>query len=83
MRFSLTIQNTYNKLLSRVEDGSPIQQAPALMIWADKASFYECGFIGLQDTLGDMRGRHFFSKCYIEGVIDFIWGSGQSQYEVR
>ncbi|KAF3485788.1 hypothetical protein F2Q69_00056203 [Brassica cretica] len=40
-----------------------------------------CGFLGLQDTLWDVQGRHLFKNCYIEGAIDFIFGSGQSIYE--
>ncbi|RRT49986.1 hypothetical protein B296_00033547 [Ensete ventricosum] len=39
-------------------------------------------FIGFQDTLADTLGRHYFKGCYIEGVTDFIFGYGQSIYEV-
>ncbi|KAE8075666.1 hypothetical protein FH972_014360 [Carpinus fangiana] len=53
----------------------------APLIQGDKAAFYHCGFLGLQDTLTDWQGRHFFDTCYIEGVIDFIWGGGQSIYQ--
>ena len=60
-----------------------ITWAPAALLYADKASFYECGFVGIQDTLTDLVGRHFFDGCYIEGAIDFIWGYGQSLYQVR
>ncbi|KAK8542405.1 hypothetical protein V6N12_015002 [Hibiscus sabdariffa] len=28
-----------------------------------------------------VKGRHYFSKCYIEGATDFIFGYGQSFYE--
>lgn len=61
------------------------QIAPALaaLIQGDKGSFYKCGFIGLQDTLWDGRGRHHYIRCYIEGVIDVISGAGQSIYEVN
>ncbi|KAJ4846440.1 hypothetical protein Tsubulata_036215 [Turnera subulata] len=27
-----------------------------------------------------IRGRHFFKDCYIEGTVDFIFGSGKSIY---
>ena len=60
-----------------------ITWAPAALLYADKASFYECGFVGIQDTLTDLVGRHFFDGCYVEGAIDFIWGYGQSLYQVR
>jgi pectin methylesterase-like acyl-CoA thioesterase len=36
-----------------------------------------------QDTLFDDLGRHYFSDCFIEGSIDFIFGNGRSFYEVR
>ncbi|KAF2535491.1 hypothetical protein F2Q68_00019880 [Brassica cretica] len=48
---------------------------------ADKAWFYGCSFISVQDTLADFVGRHYFKNCYIEGAIDFIWGGGQSIYD--
>ncbi|KAK3441532.1 hypothetical protein EUGRSUZ_B01686 [Eucalyptus grandis] len=55
--------------------------APAALLVADKVSFHRCGFHGIQDTLGDAQGRHYFEKCYISGAIDFIWGHGQSVYK--
>ncbi|XP_022157021.1 uncharacterized protein LOC111023848 [Momordica charantia] len=76
----ITFKNTYNTpgSVRRRED---IEPALAVLIEGDKASFYECRFIGLQDTLWDGTGRHHFVNCYIEGVIDIISGSGQSIYE--
>ncbi|KAK6915678.1 Pectinesterase, catalytic [Dillenia turbinata] len=63
-------------------DQPSITWAPAASVKGDKISFSECGFIGLQDTLTDANGRHFYQNCYIEGSIDFIWGFAQSVYEV-
>ncbi|XP_022719776.1 putative pectinesterase 52 [Durio zibethinus] len=82
----LTFKNSYNHalLLKHLSsDGSlpPITQALAARILGEKSAFFECGFLGLQDTLWDGRGRHYFHKCYIEGAVDFIWGRGQSFYE--
>ncbi|KAG7967681.1 hypothetical protein I3843_08G110800 [Carya illinoinensis] len=59
-----------------------IKQAVAARIYGDKSAFYGCGFIGFQDTLWDATGRHYYKNCYIEGGVDFIWGNGQSIYEV-
>ncbi|CAK7336896.1 unnamed protein product [Dovyalis caffra] len=56
------------------------EQAVALRIGGDKAAFYNCRLIGFQDTLCDDKGRHFFKNCYIEGTVDFIFGSGRSLY---
>ncbi|CAB4287312.1 unnamed protein product [Prunus armeniaca] len=56
-------------------------QAVALRIAGDQAAFYGCGFYGAQDTLNDDRGRHYFSECFIQGSIDFIFGKAKSLYE--
>ncbi|XP_057548796.1 putative pectinesterase 63 [Amaranthus tricolor] len=55
-------------------------QAVALRITGDKAAFYNCRFIGFQDTVCDDRGNHLFKDCYIEGTVDFIFGSARSLY---
>ncbi|KAK8591854.1 hypothetical protein V6N13_031880 [Hibiscus sabdariffa] len=55
--------------------------AVAARILGDKSAFVECGFLGVQDTLWAALGRHYFSKCYIEGATDFIFGYGQSFFE--
>ncbi|URD77262.1 pectinesterase [Musa troglodytarum] len=71
----ITFKNTY--------DGySHTKQAVAALIAGDKSSLYSCGFVGYQDTLADLFGRHYFKGCYIQGVTDFIFGLGQSIYEV-
>ncbi|KAG9157596.1 hypothetical protein Leryth_023895 [Lithospermum erythrorhizon] len=77
---SITWQNSYNYPLN--ENKNPVTQAPAAMIAGDQSAFYHCSFIGLQDTLWDVRGRHLFKFCTIKGVVDFIFGNGQSIYEV-
>nr|B2VPR8.1 RecName: Full=Pectinesterase 2; AltName: Full=Pollen allergen Ole e 11.0102; Short=Ole e 11-2; AltName: Allergen=Ole e 11.0102; Flags: Precursor [Olea europaea]AAY88919.1 Ole e 11.0102 allergen precursor [Olea europaea] len=53
-------------------------QAAALRISGDKASFYNVKIYGFQDTLCDDKGKHFYKDCYIEGTVDFIFGSGKS-----
>ena len=58
------------------------QQAVAMRISGDKATFHNCRFIGYQDTLCDFVGRHLFKDCYVEGTVDFIFGDGQSLYLV-
>lgn len=57
--------------------------AVAAMIAGDKSIFYKCEFLGFQDTLWDVEGRHYFKLCTIEGAVDFIFGNGQSIYEVK
>ncbi|XP_044492249.1 putative pectinesterase 63 [Mangifera indica] len=55
-------------------------QAVALRVSGDKAALYNCKIFGFQDTLCDDRGNHFFKDCYVEGTVDFIFGSGKSMY---
>ncbi|XP_057853537.2 probable pectinesterase 15 [Cryptomeria japonica] len=56
-------------------------QAVAVRVAGDRSAFYRCSFIGQQDTLYDVSGRHYFEQCYIEGKVDFIFGNGQSLYK--
>lgn len=77
----MIVQNTYNNIKQTVPY-KDIKVAPSAILMADKASFYGCRFISVQDTLADLLGRHYFHKCYIEGAVDFIWGRGQSIYQV-
>ncbi|CAN1334563.1 Probable pectinesterase 55 [Linum perenne] len=69
--------NSYNYPQSK----NRILPAVAALVVGDKISFYGCGFWGVQDTLWDCQGRHYFKKCTIEGAVDFIFGRGQSIYE--
>ncbi|CAJ1932260.1 unnamed protein product [Sphenostylis stenocarpa] len=55
-------------------------QAVALRISGDKASFYDVQLYGFQDTVCDDAHRHFFKNCYIQGTVDYIFGSGKSLY---
>ncbi|KAJ4829253.1 hypothetical protein Tsubulata_016583 [Turnera subulata] len=63
------------------EIGSNGGQAVALRISGTKAAFYNCSFYGSQDTLYDHKGLHYFNNCFIQGSVDFIFGSGRSLYE--
>lgn len=78
INFHHSNQNSYNSNTSH----NPMRPALAAKIQGDKSAFYKCGFVGLQDTLWDVQGRHYFKYCTIQGAVDFIFGSGQSLYEV-
>ncbi|KAL4369329.1 hypothetical protein GQ457_05G001590 [Hibiscus cannabinus] len=79
----ISFKNFYDIPPVVVDGNNPVAPALAARIYGDKSAFYNCAFYGLQDTLWDVEGRHYFYRCYIEGAIDFIFGSGQSIYEVR
>lgn len=74
------MQNSYNSPPST--NRNPMDTAVAALVQGDKAVFFRCGFFGLQDTLWDDHGRHYYKSCTIEGAVDFIFGNGQSLYEV-
>jgi len=42
---------------------------------------YNCTIDGVQDTLYDHKGLHYFKSCLIRGSVDFIFGFGRSFYE--
>jgi pectin methylesterase-like acyl-CoA thioesterase len=55
-------------------------QAVAVSLYADRAAFATCRFLGNQDTLltyesGGAVSRHYFRDCYIDGNVDFIFGN--------
>ncbi|CAK7328462.1 unnamed protein product [Dovyalis caffra] len=74
---SVAFVNSYNF----PHNNNPRMPAVAAMVTGDKTAFYQCRFAGLQDTLWDEAGRHYFKDCSIQGAVDFIFGSGQSIYE--
>ncbi len=70
---NITFENTFG-------DGS---QAVALVANVDRAAFKNCRFLGNQDTLYT-RGtgtRHYFKNCYIDGNVDFIFGSSIALFD--
>ena len=54
----------------------PVGQAVAVRVDGDRAAFFNCRFMGYQDTLyphGE-KSRQYYKNCYIEGTVDFIFG---------
>jgi pectinesterase len=56
-------------------------QALALRIAADRAILKDCRLLGWQDTLRVDDGRQYFTNCYIEGRVDFIYGSAATVFD--
>ncbi|CAH1454691.1 unnamed protein product [Lactuca virosa] len=56
-------------------------QAVAVRVSADRCAFYNCRFLGFQDTLYLHMGKHYFKDCYIEGSVDFIFGNSTTLFE--
>ncbi|TGE23429.1 pectinesterase family protein [Hymenobacter metallicola] len=61
----------------------PVGQAVAVWVAGDKARFRNCRFLGFQDTLYTYGygSRQYYKDCYIEGTVDFIFGSSTAFFE--
>ncbi|CAI5960848.1 unnamed protein product [Closterium sp. NIES-64] len=56
-------------------------QAIALRCEGDKSAFYDCLFLGNQDTLAPNVGRQFFKNVGVLGSIDFVFGVASAVFE--
>jgi pectin methylesterase-like acyl-CoA thioesterase len=84
---NMTIANDYSKT------SDVPSQAVALSVRADRAVLRHVRLLGAQDTLyassmGCMKdgsecktGRQYYTDCYIEGHVDFIFGDAKAVFE--
>lgn len=87
---NLTFANDWNATHAQVPVGS---QALAVLVTADKAIFNNVRFLGNQDTLyAGSRNcapdgepctptRQYFTHCYVEGNVDFIFGDSKAVFD--
>ena len=70
---NITFQNT----------AGPVGQAVAVFVAGDKIKFQNCRFLGFQDTLYTYGydSRQYYNHCYIEGTVDFIFGSSTAVFD--
>lgn len=72
---NLTFENTAGR----------VGQAVAAFVTGDRAVFVNCRFLGNQDTLytgmPGQYGRQYYKDCYIEGTVDFIFGSATAVFD--
>lgn len=61
----------------------PVGQALAIYVAGDKAMFFNCRFLGFQDTIytHGNGSRQYYAGCYIEGTTDFIFGAGTALFD--
>lgn len=61
----------------------PVGQALALDVEGDRGVFYNCRFLGNQDTMyaAGRFSRQYFTNCYIEGTTDYIFGEATVFFE--
>lgn len=55
-------------------------QAVAVDANGDQQGYYACGFYGYQDTLYAKSGRQYYSNCYIQGAVDFMFGDAAAWF---
>ncbi|KAE9464002.1 hypothetical protein C3L33_04070, partial [Rhododendron williamsianum] len=56
-------------------------QAVALTNNANRSAFYQCVFLGYQDTLLANHNRQFYKDCDIYGSVDFVWGYAKAVFQ--
>ncbi|MEV0176499.1 pectinesterase family protein [Streptomyces sp. NPDC050803] len=62
-------------------------QAVAIKVMGDRSAFHHCRFLGHQDTLYadtnalTLLARQYFSHCYAEGDVDFVFGRATAVFE--
>ncbi|NML63711.1 pectin esterase [Hymenobacter sp. RP-2-7] len=61
----------------------PVGQAVAAWVAGDRSCFRHCRFLGFQDTLYTFGfgSRQLYEDCYVEGTVDFIFGSSTAWFE--
>lgn len=89
---NLTIENTFTRTHALTQEGS---QAVALRTMGDRQIYRKIRLLGFQDTLyadsatcHDLTqtgpcaaSRQYFSDCYIEGHVDFIFGDAKAVFD--
>lgn len=76
-------KNFYTENISYINDFGVLAengpQALAMSSQADCAAFYNCKFQSFQDTWMTVTNdtcRHYVKNCWIEGAVDYFYGSG-------
>lgn len=59
----------------------PVGQALAIRVDGDRAVFRNCRFLGWQDTILLNRGRQYFTNCFVQGHVDFIFGGATAFFD--
>jgi pectin methylesterase-like acyl-CoA thioesterase len=72
---------TAENITFRNTAGATAGQAVALYVTGDRASFTNVRILGNQDTLYANGGRQYYRNSYIEGTVDFIFGSATAVFE--
>ena len=73
----------YAENLTFENSSGAVGQAVACFVDGDRAVFHNCRFLGFQDTLYTYgkQSRQYYKDCYIEGTVDFIFGSSTAVFD--
>lgn len=74
--FFISGRDFYAENISFKNSAGPVGQAVAVHVSGDRCVFFNCRFLGFQDTLFTFAetSRQYYRNCYIEGTTDFIFG---------
>lgn len=70
--------NAYN--INFVNSYGKGTQAVAVTANGNKQGYYGCSFKGYQDTLYAKSGMQYYSNCYVEGAVDYIFGAAAAWF---
>ena len=73
--------HAYN--ITFANSSGPVGQAVAVFVAGNRAVFCRCRFLGFQDTLYTYgkNSKQYYKDCYIEGTVDFIFGSSTAFFD--
>lgn len=72
----------YAENITFENSAGPVGQAVACFVGGDRTVFKNCRFLGNQDTLyTHSTGRQYYTGCYIEGTVDFIFGKSTALFD--
>lgn len=68
-----------------VRNATPQFGSQAEAFWvgnnALRTTIYDLNILSFQDTFMSNGGQAFITDCYVEGDVDFIWGSGKTFFQ--
>jgi len=80
--FRILADNFRSENITFENSAGRVGQAVAVEVNSDKVTFYNCRFIGNQDTYyTNSFGRIYMKDCYIEGTTDFIFGKSITVFD--
>ncbi|CAI5473632.1 unnamed protein product [Closterium sp. Yama58-4] len=61
--------------------GGRAEQALAIQVEGTRVAFFQCTFLGYQDTLYAANGLQYYRSCTIFGRMDFVFGNAKAVFD--